>query len=195
MRTRRWRSNSGGRTCRLAIFRVHSVAKPQLTALLGSYSFSRPLASSLLHPALLLFRFLFSSHFSFASALPLFFSSVFTRPTVSPLVRPLLIFFFLALTAVFLFFSFPSSLYHTHTHVFFLSLAPSPLNSFVFFCSTRFFGISSRAFVSLSRLFFACVCYEEFPFAQPRISELNNDIYIIRGRRYFRKYRERHFRP
>lgn len=178
--TKRWRSNSGGRTCRLAIFRVHSVAKPQLTALLGSYSFSRPLASSLPHPALLLFQFLFSSHFSFSSALPLFFSSVFTRPTVSPLVRPLLIFFFLALTAVFLFFR---SLPHCITHVFFLSLVPSPLNSFVFFCSTRFFGISSRAFVSLSRLFFACVCYEEFPFAQPRISKLNNDIYIYNSRK------------
>lgn len=128
--TRRWRSNSGGRTCRLAIFRVHSVAKPQLTALLGSYSFSRPLASSLLHPALLLFRFLFSSHFSFSSALPLFFSSVFTRPTVSPLVRPLLIFFFLALTAVFLFFR---SLPHCITHTFSFSLLLSITLEFVRF--------------------------------------------------------------
>lgn len=128
--TRRWRSNSGGRTCRLAIFRVHSVAKPQLTALLGSYSFSRPLASSLPHPALLLFRFLFSSHFSFSSALPLFFSSVFTRPTVSPLVRPLLIFFFLALTAVFLFFR---SLPHCITHTRFLSLSCSIILEFVRF--------------------------------------------------------------
>lgn len=127
--TRRWRSNSGGRTCRLAIFRVHSVAKPQLTALLGSYSFSRPLASSLPHPALLLFRFLFSSHFSFSSALPLFFSSVFTRPTVSPLVRPLLIFFFLALTAFFSF--FVPFLIVSHTR--FLSLSCSITLEFVRF--------------------------------------------------------------
>lgn len=51
-----------GETRRLAIFRVHSVAKPQLTALLGSYS-SRPLAFSLPY-LLLLFRSLLPSRSS-----------------------------------------------------------------------------------------------------------------------------------
>lgn len=46
---------AGREARRPAIFRVHSVAKPQLTALLGSYSSSRPPSSSPTHP----FRFLF----------------------------------------------------------------------------------------------------------------------------------------
>lgn len=173
--TRWWRSNSGGRTCRLAIFRVHSVAKPQLTALLGSYSFSRILPPSSCSPSL-----------PVSVLIPLFLlvcppsllqQCVHQADRFSS--RPAATYLFLScINCRFSLFSFPSSLYHTH--VFFLSLAPSPLNSFVFFCSTRFFGISNRAFVSPSRLFFACVCYEEFPFAQPRISELNNDIYNSR---------------
>lgn len=54
------REKMEGGARQLAIFRVHSVTKPQLTALLGSYSSSRPLTSSSFC-LLCLFRFLFSS--------------------------------------------------------------------------------------------------------------------------------------
>lgn len=73
-----------GGTRRLAIFRVHSVAKPQLTALLGSYSSSRPLASSLPY-LLLLFRSPFPSR---SSSLPFLFITI---PSASSTVRPPLV--------------------------------------------------------------------------------------------------------
>lgn len=75
-----WREAESGGTRRLAIFRVHSVAKPQLTALLGSYSSSRPLASSLSY-LLLLFRSLFPSR---SSSLPFLFTAI---PSASSPVR------------------------------------------------------------------------------------------------------------
>lgn len=93
--------NQSGGTRRLAIFRVHSVAKPQLTALLGSYSSSRPLASFLLY-LLLFFRSLFSSR---SSSLPI----LLHRDTVCFFSRPvaiytsLLVRFAVSLRALFFF--------------------------------------------------------------------------------------------
>lgn len=110
----------GGRTRRLAIFRVHSVAKPQLTALLGSYSSSRPLASSLPY-LLLLFRSPFPSR---SSSLPFLFITI---PSASSTVRPPLVLLRL--------YDLPSLLLHALlyciTHV--LSLFFPPHFSFVFF--------------------------------------------------------------
>lgn len=56
------------RTRWLAIFRVHSVAKPQLTALLGSYSSSRPLSHPPPSHLRVLFRFLLPSYYNFSSS-------------------------------------------------------------------------------------------------------------------------------
>lgn len=133
----------GGRTRRLAIFRVHSVAKPQLTALLGSYSSSRPLASSLPRAALL-FRFLFSSHFYSSASRPQ--RSVFVVPPVSPLVRPPLVLLFLACEPPFF---LPRSLPpHCISHTRSLALSSVTLEFVRFLLLySRFLGTYSRALV------------------------------------------------
>lgn len=79
------REKMEGGARQLAIFRVHSVTKPQLTALLGSYSSSRPLTSSSFC-LLCLFRFLFSSlRFRVFSC----FFSPFLPPSLPPSLQPL----------------------------------------------------------------------------------------------------------
>lgn len=73
----------GKSTHRLAIFRVHSVAKPQLTALLGSYSSSYLPASFLLYLCLCSSGSRSHSHLSFLI--------IFVVP--SPAFRPMSIFY------------------------------------------------------------------------------------------------------